>query len=295
MNRDGKTDLIHVNWRSKSIYWLEHPGQLPGEWPKHMIAEPGFMETGRLYDIDGDKQMDVLPSGARFAAWWELLPGEPSAAPQWARHDLPSEVSGHGTGFGDINGDGRGDVVGPRGWLEAPPDRRTGQWIWHPEFNLIQGSVPIIVADVNGDGLNDLIWSMGHNYGVYWLEQTREKDQRGWRQHTIDESWSVGHSPLWVDMDNNGIPEYVVGKRYSAHELRDPGARDPLVVYRYEYDNKAGKFQRYTIQAEGGPAGGGLDPKAVDMDADGDLDLVLPGRSGLYLYENLLNSPTADR
>ena len=96
-------------------------------------------------------------------------------------------------------------------------------------------------------------------------------------------------------MDNNGIPEYVVGKRYRAHELRDPGARDPLVVYRYEYDNKAGKFRRYTIQAEGGPAGGGLDPKAVDMDADGDLDLVLPGRSGLYLYENLLNSPTADR
>jgi hypothetical protein len=293
VNRDGRTDLVHVNWRSKSIYWLEHPGEGLGEWPKHMIEEPGFMETGRLYDIDGDGQLDVLPSGARFAAWWELLPGEPKADPRWVRHDLPSEVSGHGTGVGDINGDGRGDVIGPRGWLEAPVDRRNGQWLWHAEFDLVQGSVPIIVADVNGDGLNDLIWSMGHNYGVYWLEQAKENGQRVWRKHVIDESWSVGHSPLWVDMDNNGVAEYVVGKRYRAHELRDPGALDPLVVYRYEFDKAAGKFQRFTIQAAGGPAGGGLDPKATDIDSDGDLDLILPGRSGLYLYENLLNSPVA--
>jgi hypothetical protein len=294
-NRDGWTDLIHVNWRSKSIYWLEHPGESLGEWRKHMIAEPGFMETGRLYDIDGDGQMDVLPSGASFAAWWELLPGDPKATPRWKQHDLPKEASGHGSGFGDINGDGRGDVIGRRGWLEAPVDRRKGEWIWHPEFELIQGSVPVIVADVNADGLSDLVWSMGHNYGVYWLEQALEDGKRVWKQHLIDDSWSVGHSPLWVDMDNNGTPEFVVGKRYRAHELRDPGALDPLVVYRYEFDKATGKFQRHTIQAAGGPAGGGLDPKAVDLDADGDLDLILPGRSGLYWYENLLNSPKAKR
>jgi hypothetical protein len=200
------------------------------------------------------------------------------------------EVSGHGSGFGDINGDGRGDVVGPKGWLEAPVDRRKGQWIWHPEFDLVQGSIPILVKDVNGDGLNDLIWSMGHNYGVYWLEQGKENGQRTWKKHLIDDSWSVGHSPMWVDLDNNGIPEYVVGKRYRAHELRDPGALDPLVIYRYEFDKASGQFQRHTIQAAGGPAGGGLDPRAIDIDGDGDIDLVFPGRSGLYLYENLLIS-----
>ena len=92
-----------------------------------------------------------------------------------------------------------------------------------------------------------------------------------------------------MDLDNNGRKEFVNGKRYMAHEGRDPGAKDPLVIYRYEYDKKAGKFQRHTIQSNG-PAGIGLDPKAADLDADGDIDLVFPGRSGLYWYENQLIS-----
>lgn len=288
VNGDGWLDLINVNYRSRSIYWIEHPGPELGEWPKHLVVEPGPMETGRLYDIDGDGDLDVLPNGANFAAWWEIIPGDSNKDAEWIRHDLPEEVAGHGFGFGDINGDGRGDIIGRAGWLEAPVDRQKGEWIWHAEFDLVQGSTPVIVDDVNGDGLADLVWSMGHNYGVYWLEQTATDGKRGWTQHLIDDSWSVGHSPLWVDMDNNGVPEYVIGKRYRAHELFDPGAEDPQVIYRYEYDRAAGKFQRYTIQEPGGPAGGGLDPRAVDIDADGDLDLVFPGRSGLYLFENLL-------
>jgi hypothetical protein len=147
--------------------------------------------------------------------------------------------------------------------------------------------MPIIVADVDEDGDNDLIYGIGHDYGVYWMEQAQVEGKRAWKKHLIDDSWSQGHSPLWVDLDNNGRKEFVNGKRYWAHEGRDPGARDPLVIYRYEFDTAAGKFQRYTIQTNG-PAGIGLDPKAVDLDADGDLDLIFPGRSGLYWYENQL-------
>lgn len=292
VNRDGWTDLIHVNWRSRSIYWLEHPGWSLCEWIKHPVAEPGGMETGRLHDIDGDGRLDLLPCGVAFAAWWELLPGLPRHPPRWARHELPCELAGHGIGFGDINGDGRGDLVGIHGWAEAPRDRRHGRWIWHPEFSLGTTSVPIIVADVDDDGDSDLIWAMGHDYGVYWLEQTTEEGHRAWRKHLIDDSWSVGHSPLWVDLDMNGRPEFVNGKRYRAHELRDPGATDPQVIYRYEFDPAAGQFIRYEIMTKGGPAGFGLDPKAVDLDGDGDLDLVTPGRSGLYWFENTLTSPS---
>ncbi|NND08089.1 MAG: VCBS repeat-containing protein [Saprospiraceae bacterium] len=287
VNQDGWIDLVHVNFRSRSIYWLEHPGAVLGEWTKHMVAEPGAMETGRLYDIDGDGTHDLLPNGWEFAAWYEVTNPPDQAAPHWSRHTIHPKGAGHGCGFGDVNGDGMGDYVGIHGWAEAPQDPRNGDWIWHPEFELGKASIPVIVDDLDGDGDTDLIWSMGHDYGTYWMEQYRDGQQRVWRKHLIDSTWSQGHSPLWVDLDQNGTKEFINGKRFWSHEGRDPGAHDPLVIYRYEYDADRQAFERYAIQ-ENGPAGVGLDPKAADLDNDGDIDLVLPGRSGLYWYENLL-------
>jgi len=284
VNKDGWMDLIHCNFRSKSIYWLEHPGPGLGEWTKHIVEEPGPMETGRMHDVDGDGQLDLLPGAWDFAAWYELPHGKETT---WKRHEIGVEGAGHGNGFGDINGDGRGDYIGIHGWFESPEDVRMGDWIWHPEFELGRTSIPIIVDDIDGDQDADLIYAMGHDYGVFWMEQVvSSSGDRSWTRHLIDSSWSQGHSPLWADLDGNGIKEFVDGKRFWSHEGRDAGARDALVIYSYEYDPGSRKFLRRTIQKDG-PAGIGLDPKAVDIDGDGDLDLVLAGRSGLYWYENL--------
>ncbi|MEX0819420.1 MAG: VCBS repeat-containing protein, partial [Pirellulaceae bacterium] len=136
VNGDGRVDYVSANYRSQSIYWVENAGADATPWKKHVVYEPGPMETAILADVDGDGRVDVLPNGTRFAAWWELLAAEEDAMPKWRRHDLPPEVAGHGIGFGDINGDGRGDIVGPHGWLEAPQDRRTGRWVFHREFSL---------------------------------------------------------------------------------------------------------------------------------------------------------------
>ncbi len=287
VNGDGHTDIINLNFRSRSIYWMQHPGPGGGEWTRHVVDVPGRMETGRLYDIDGDGRLDILPCAWDFAAWYEILPElTPGEGPVFVRHDILPEGMGHGNGFGDINGDGRPDYIGINGWAEAPEDPRKGGWIWHPEFELGNTSVPIIVADVDGDGDNDLVYSMGHDYGVFWLEQRQKDGNRVWIKHLVDSTWSQGHSPLWADLDGNGTPEFINGKRFWAHEGRDPGARDPLVIYRYEFDRAKGVFERFTIQ-ENGPAGIGLDPKVIDLDGDGDLDIILPGRSGLFWYENL--------
>lgn len=294
VNRDGWTDLISANYRSQTLYWIEHPGRSLGPWTARVVEKPGAMESARLADVDGDGDPDVLPNGVKFAAWWELAPagGQTTVGrPRWIRHDLPIEAAAHGLGFGDVNGDGRGDLVVPRGWLEAPPDRHRGQWRWHPDFQLHRDcGLPILVLDVDGDRDSDLVWARGHHTGVYWTEQRRRPHDTRWIRHAIDTSWSQGHSLLLADLDNDGREELIAGKRYMGHEGRDPGEYDPLVIYWYDFDPERRTWNRGPISC-GGSAGVGLDPKAVDLDGDGDVDVVVSGRSGLYWFENMLAGP----
>jgi hypothetical protein len=293
VNGDGWPDIVTVNWRSSSLKWIEHPGVDLGkdqEWKTHVIAVPGNMETGRLVDLLGDGTPVLLPCGANFAAWWELQ-RKPNpkggVTPEWIRHDLPKELAGHGLGAGDINGDGRMDIVGNKGWAEAPKDPRKDRWIWHPDFDLGQASIPILVVDVDGDGLNDIVWARAHDYGIYWLQQKRSKDgQIQWVKHTIDSSVAGCHSPLWEDLDCDGTKELILGRRYLAHEGKDPGEYDPQAAYRYQYDRKTKTWKRWPIGYNDGICFG-LDPKVADLTGSGRLDLVLGGRHGLYWLENL--------
>jgi hypothetical protein len=298
VNQDGWPDLVSVNYRSKSLYWVEHPGgSLQGPWKRHVIDTPGPSETGRTFDINGDGRLDVLPNGTNFAAWYEIQRDAESGGVHWLRHRLPDPLAGHGIGFGDINGDGRNDVVGPRGWAEAPSDARGGRWLWHDDFQLDRDcSIPILVWDVDGDGDNDLVWGRGHDYGLYMLEQRREPGAAGakntvrkstttWRRHKIDESWSQAHSILLADLDGDNRPELVAGKRYFGHDGKDPGANEPMVVYAYQFNRASNCWTRRLIH-QGEKCAFGLDPKAADVDGDGDIDLLCPDRSGLYLLEN---------
>ncbi len=287
VNGDGWTDFIEVNYRSSKIAWIEHPGAELGPWTEHVVARPGPMETGRLEDIDGDGRLDILPNGVRFASWWELS-RTGSGEPQWLRHDLPDDVAAHGVGFGDIDGDGRGDIVGPRGWLRAPEDRRRGTWTWHPEFELDpRASIPILVFDVDSDGDNDLVWGKAHEFGMHWTEQARSATGRTWLRHAIDTSWSQPHALLLADL-GAGQSEVIAGKRYMAHDGKDPGEYESLVIYRYLYEAEARTWRRHVI-SDSPRVGFGLDPKVVDLDGDADLDLIVPGRSGLYWLENIMN------
>jgi predicted dienelactone hydrolase len=295
VNGDGWTDLVSVNYRSRSLYWLENPGPAlqhnpDTPWTKHVIDTPGPMETGRLVDIDGDGQVDILPNGVTFAAWYELVrqPGEDGKLrPRFLRHDVPSELAGHGVGFGDVDGDGRGDLVGPHGWLQAPQDRRGGRWVWHPQWHLPpDASVPILVFDVDGDGDSDLVFGRGHRYGLYWLQQGRSsRGEPTWTLHAIDTSWAQAHSIFLADLTGDGRPELVAGKRYMGHEGRDPGEYDLLGAYYYQWQPATQTWRRFPIY-EGHRCGFGLDPKAADLDGDGDLDLVAADRCGLCLLEN---------
>jgi putative membrane-bound dehydrogenase-like protein len=276
VNGDGWMDVVSCNWHDQSVTWRENPRDPNKEWPEHLIDKPGNMETAVPADIDADGRIDFLPDVAQKTVWYSLENGKFTA------HVVSPNIGGHGIGFGDVNGDGRSDILKPGGWFEAPEDRRAGPWIWHPEWNLGAAGIEIIAHDFTGDGLPDIFTGMGHDYGMFWLEQTKDPDPaKKWIRHEIDKDWSQAHAMMLVDLDGNGVKEVLTGKRKYAHTT-DPGAEDKMVIFIYSFNPATKTFTREVVHEGDGL---GLAPAVADIDGDGDLDIVAPGKSGLYLYQ----------
>ena len=144
--------------------------------------------------------------------------------------------------------------------------------------------------DLNGDGRNDIVWADGHSYGLYWHEQLEQQSDgtTTWRQHLIDKKFSQGHALAWDDVDNDGQPELITGKRYYAHSGRDAGAEDDITVQYYDWNPENLTWTRHlvsTAPAGQGP-GTGLQIRVNDLDGNGWKDLILPGKSGTHIIWN---------
>ena len=302
---DGYTDIVSVSWFGKKVAWWKNPGRSAGAslWKESTIHGGFNVEFAVLADIDNDgKALEVVAQeNGTGQSWYEVRGGA------WVAHVISDRTYGHGIGSGDVNKDGRNDILTPRGWLEAPADPRAGNWTFHAAWESINvmatapagappaaGAPPRVaelgfmhVADVNGDGRNDVITASGHDFGVFWFEQGAEGK---WTRRVIDNAWSQGHASTLVDLNGDGKQDFVTGKRFMAHNGSDPGEREPLGVYWYEWRPSTGaggaEWIRHIVDF-GGRIGGGMQIPVVDVDGDGDLDLVCPGKSGLFLLENL--------
>ena len=127
VNGDGYPDIISGGFFSGTTCWYENPGKAGGPWKEHLI-DKRFMETAHLWDVAGDGHPAlVVNSPGGTMAWYELKrDAAGKGLGEFIKHtayDKP--FMGEGMGFGDINGDGRGDFVTNMGWLEAPADRRS--------------------------------------------------------------------------------------------------------------------------------------------------------------------------
>ncbi len=287
---DGYTDVVSGGWWGKTLRWRRNPKGKPALWKVHDIHKCGNIETLRCWDIDGDGIVEVVPNlpGNHLLIYKLITDQEGKGAGKFSRHLIHNQNQGHGLGYGDINGDNRGDLILAGGWLEAPKDNPlTNRWQLHPEFNLGPASIPILVYDVNRDGLADLIVGQGHDYGLFWMEQKQTDGKRTWVRHDIDPDRSQYHDLQLHDIDNDGDLELITGKRYRAHQGRDPGSSDPIGIYYFEINN--GKFDRVTLDF--GPpsqtSGAGIYFWVSDVDNNGYKDIIAPGKEGLYLFKNL--------
>ena len=300
VNKDGKPDLVAAGWFSQTSFWFENTLGKEGQWPVHVIEKLGNHETGTLEDIDGDgRALEFLPQ-SRVTVWYERGK-DTNGAPNLVRHTVSEKTNMLGAGCGDINGDGRPDILRPDAWFEAPKDLRHGTWIAHPiALGGTNGTADhtsnIIVFDVNKDGLNDIITSTAHKYGIWWYEQRRGADGVStWKQHTIDDTWSQAHYLAFADIDNDGNKEIITGKRFMAHNGGDPDEFGKLGIFYYRFTPGPDPvFRKHVITYDEGISAG-LNTVAADIDGDGDLDLVTTGKwGGPVLLENRMAEPVSD-
>ena len=320
VDHDGQPDLVTTGWIRNGIWWFKNPGPKATAagtmWKGEKIADSYDTEGGAFADINGDGKPDVaLAHYVQQAILWVDFSG---ATPKVHKVGGP-EQDGHGVGIGDVDGDGKADILTPHGWFKQI-DANNDKWEWHGDWTLGDPGFPILTYDVNHDGRPDVIYGQGHGYGLYWLEQTGTKQKPTWVRHTIDESFSQSHALKLVDIDGDGKPELVTGKRYRGHSGSDPGSYDPVVLYAYRLPTaealsaaKTGRtgagetptqgrdvaknmtvsdvrhdpvWERITL-SQNGTASAGTQFVAADLDKDGDIDLASAGKLGVHFIENL--------
>jgi FG-GAP-like repeat len=317
VDHDGLPDLVTAGWISNGLWWYRNPGPkaiAAGEmWQAEKITDSFDTEGGAFADINGDGKPDLaLAHYNRSGVLWVDFSADKSTDKPRVHHVGGREQDGHGIGIADINGDGKADILTTHGWFEQI-DANNDKWQWHGDWDIGDAGFPILGYDVNHDGKLDIIYGQGHGYGLYWLEQSGTPQHRTWIRHTIDESFSQSHALALIDIDGDGTPELITGKRYRGHSGGDPGSYDPVVVYAYKLPTKEALanaaahtghptenssamqiadsasdpvFTRIALSANG-TASAGTQFVAADLDHDGDTDIASAGKLGVHVLENL--------
>jgi hypothetical protein len=298
VNGDGYLDFVTGGWFGETLFWRENPKGRPRPWKTHIIDQCGNIETTRAWDVDGDGQIEIVPNtpNGPIRFYKLITDAEGMGTGQFRRYQVSEGASGHGLGFGDLAGSGRGAFIVHDGWWEPPPDPLSGAWTFHREFELGCASVPIIVADVDGDSRPEILVGQAHGYGLdYYRQEVDQSGKRIWSRHPIDPYFSQYHDMQWVDIDGDGSCELVTGNRYRAHNGKEAGETEVVGLYYFKWNGES--FTKQVIDHGRVPhaSGTGIHFAVADLRGSGRLDIVAPGKDGLYVFLNLGPEKAGDK
>lgn len=320
---DGWSDVLQMagNAGNGTGFLYVNPKGQSRHWAKYNTIQPVGNEETLFKDLDGDGRPDLIHAGMnrlRYSTFdpkkWD--PANPTAL--WTTHDVsepgPWGVNiGHGLGVADINGDGRMDFLNAYGWWEQPAAGTSGTWKMHPtafgRWGASQGGAggaEICGFDVNGDGLVDAVGPMeGHGFGIAWWEQKRDANKNiSFVEHVVMDDFmsknaggvmfTEPHAATCADMDGDGIPDLITGKRYMSHfgySDPDPWSEPVLYVFRTVRNKQAPGGAEFVPELVNNRSGVGSHIVVGDMNGDGMPDIITSANLGTYVFVNLHKKP----
>lgn len=299
INKDGWVDQIVIGFPGAPCHWYENPKNEPGHWKAHEIWHSACNETPLYVDLFNTGQRVLVmawqPKGEERRgqmAWFE--PGNnptqtwemhPISEPSRADYEVPGTFKyAHGLGVGDVNGDGRNDVLVTAGWWEQPSELEGRDWPFH-QANLGQACADMYAADLTGDGKAEVISSSAHNYGIWSYVQRGESGDAFMTETLFPKLFSQSHALHYVDLDGDGLKDLVTGKRWWAHGPKgDIDPNDPAVLYWFQAQKADDGTLSFTPHQIDDASGIGTQFTVTDVNGDDKLDIVTANKRGVFLF-----------
>ena len=299
-NKDGWNDLFRVGFPGTPGYVYVNPKGAKKHWDRIQVFDWVSNESPTLTNLVGDERPElVCTRGGQFGYatvdWNNPLK-------EWTFHAVSGAIAsqkfGHGMGVGDVNGDGRPDILHKDGWFEQPASPKEA-WKAHKFTFTARGGAQIFAYDVDGDGDNDVITSLAaHEYGLAWFEQVKGADGVAtFKKHVImgstrrENKYGVVFSELHAtglhDMDGDGLKDIVTGKTYWSHHKKSPEWDAGAVVYWFKLVRGKGGVDFLPYQADDN-SGLGRQVSIGDINADGLPDIVSAGMRGTHVLRHSL-------